>query len=150
VSVTFPVDGLGGGDVDGGIEGGGSDGGVLTTGVGGCNKLAIAELWSKFNADREPPEEGAEPPPAEATGRTPAAPANGETGIAFGAAVTVPVEATPGSGVPVDFVTGAVPVEGVPLVVSAVVCVTCPVATPDVPAAGAVLDAMAGGLVNVR
>jgi len=57
VSVTLPVDGLGGGGVDGGVEGGGSDGGVVTTGVEGCNKLAIAEFWSKFNADREPLDE---------------------------------------------------------------------------------------------
>jgi hypothetical protein len=70
----FPVDGLaGGGDdggtdggVDGGIEGGLGGGGVLTTGVEGCNKLVIAEFWSKFKADREPLEEAAEPLPAEA------------------------------------------------------------------------------------
>jgi hypothetical protein len=67
VSVTIPVDGLGGG-VDGGVEGGGSDGGVMTTVVGGCNKLAILEFWSKFNADRERLNEGAEPLPAEAAG----------------------------------------------------------------------------------
>jgi hypothetical protein len=70
----FPVDGLaGGGDdggtdggVEGGIEGGLDDGGVLTTGVEGCNKLVIAEFWSKFKADREPLDEDAEPLPAEA------------------------------------------------------------------------------------
>ena len=70
----FPVDGLaGGGDdggTDGGVEGrvdGGLDGGgVLTTGVEGCNKLVIAEFWSKFKADREPLEEDAEPLPVEA------------------------------------------------------------------------------------
>jgi hypothetical protein len=78
----FPVDGLaGGGDdggtdggvdggveggLDGGLDGGGGDGGVLTTGVEGCNKLVIAEFWSKFKADREPLEEDAEPLPAEA------------------------------------------------------------------------------------
>ena len=86
MSVTFPVDGLGGGrvegevegEVEGGVERGGSDGGVMTTVVGGCNKLAIAEFWSKFNADREPLDEGAERPPAEAAERTPVAPANGE------------------------------------------------------------------------
>lgn len=74
----FPVDGLaGGGDdggtdcgVEGGVEGGVEDGlgggGVLTTGVEGCNKLVIAEFWSKFKADREPLDEGAEPFAAEA------------------------------------------------------------------------------------
>ncbi|MCI0426487.1 MAG: hypothetical protein L0Z46_00560 [Nitrospiraceae bacterium] len=64
MSVTFPVDGLGGGGVDGGVEGGGSDGGVVTTGVD--NKLAIAAFLSTFNADREPLDEGDEPLPAEA------------------------------------------------------------------------------------
>jgi hypothetical protein len=39
---------------------------VLTTGVEGCNKLVIAEFWSKFKADREPLDEDAEPLPAEA------------------------------------------------------------------------------------
>jgi hypothetical protein len=81
VSVTFPVDGLGGGGVDGGVEGGGSEGGAMTTVVGGCNKRAIAEFCSKFNADREPLDEGAEPLPAEAAGRTPAGPANGEGAV---------------------------------------------------------------------
>jgi hypothetical protein len=80
VSVTLPVDGLGGG-VDGGVEGGGSDGDVMTTVVGGCNKFAIAGFWSKFNADREPLGEGAEPLPAEAAERTLAAPANGEGAV---------------------------------------------------------------------
>ncbi len=71
----FPVDGLAGGGDDGGTDGrvegglkggGGGGGGVLTTGVEGCNKLVIAEFRSKFNADREPLEEDAEPLPAEA------------------------------------------------------------------------------------
>ena len=74
MSVTFPVDGLGGGDVEGGVEGGvdgdveggGSDGGVVITGVEGCNKRVIAGFWVKFNADREPLDEGAEPLPVEA------------------------------------------------------------------------------------
>ncbi len=92
----------------------------MTTVVGGCSKLAIAEFWSKFIADREPLDEGAEPFPAEATGRTPAALANGETVEDLGAAVAAPVEVTPGRGVAVDFVTGAVAVEVVPLLVSAV------------------------------
>ena len=159
MSVTFPVDGLGGGSVDGGVEGGGSDGSVITTVVGGCNKLAIAEFWSKFDADREPLYEGAEPLPAEATGRTPAAPANGVEAVgAVGATAAEPVEVTAGSGAPDDFVIGAVAVGVVLLAVSAVVCVTCPAATPDVgaarsvwdEAAGAVVDAMAGRLANVR
>ena len=158
MSVTFPVDRLGGGGVgggvDGGVEGGGSDGGALTTGVGGCNKLAIAVFWSKFNADREPLDEGAEPLPVEAAERTLAAPANGEVG----ATAAAPVEATPERGVAVDFVTGAVAGGGVLLAVSAVVCATCPAAMPDVCAArsvwdevgGAVVEAMARRLANVR
>ena len=128
----------------------------MTTVVGGCNKLAIAEFRSKFDADREPLNEGAEPLPAEAAGRTPAAPANGEEAV--GAAAAEPVEATPGRGAAFDFVMGAVAVGIVLLAVSAVVCVTCPAATPDVgaarsvwdEAAGAVVDAMAGRLANVR
>ena len=54
------------GRVDGGVEGGGSEGGVLTTGVEGCSKLVIAEFLSKFSADREPLDDGAEPLLAEA------------------------------------------------------------------------------------
>ena len=156
MSVTFPVDGLGGGGVEGGVEGGGSDGGVMTTVVGGCSKLASAEFRSKFNADREPLGEGAEPLPAEATGPTPAVPANEEEAV--GATATEPVEDTPGRGAAIDFVMGAVAVGVVPLVGSAVVCVTCPAATSDVSAArgvwdevaGTVIEAMAGRLVNVR
>ena len=54
-------------EVDGGVEGGGGVTEVLmTTGVGGCNRLVIAEFLSKFDADREPLDEGAEPLPAEA------------------------------------------------------------------------------------
>ena len=102
----------------------------MITGAGGCNKLAIAEFWSRFSADREPLDEGAEPPPAEAAERTPAAPANGEGEI--GATTAEPVEVAPGRGAAVDFVTGAVAASVVPLVVSAVVCVTCPAAMPDV------------------
>jgi hypothetical protein len=128
----------------------------MTTVVGGCNKLAIAEFRSKFDADLEPLNEGAEPLPGEAAGRTPAAPANGEEAVAATAAE--PVEANPGSGLPFDFVMGAVAVGIVLLAVSAVVCVTCPAATPDVTAArsvwdevtGTVAEAMAGRLVNVR
>ena len=127
----------------------------MITGVGGCNKLAIAEFWSKFNADREPPDEGAEPLPAEAAERTLAAPANGEGAV--GATAAAPVEVTPGRGVAVDFVTGAVAVGVVLLAVSAVVCAACPAETPDVSAvrgvwdevAGAVIEAMAGRLANV-
>ena len=128
----------------------------MTTVVGGCSKLAIAVFWSKFNADREPLDEGAEPPPAEATGRTPVVPANGEGAV--GATATEPVEVTPGRGAAIDFVAGAVAVGVVPLLVSAVVCVICPAATPGDSAArsvwdelaGAVVEAMAGRLVNVR
>ena len=127
----------------------------MTTVVGDCNKLAIAEFWSKFNADRERLDEGAEPLPAEAAGRTPAAPANGEEVV--GVTAAEPVEATAGSGATDDFVMGAVGVGAMLLAVLAVVCVTCPAATPDVTAArsvwdeaaGAVVEAMAGRLVNV-
>jgi len=123
--------------------------------VGGCNKLATLEFWSKFNADRERLDEGAEPLPAEAAGRTPAAPANGEEVV--GVTAAEPVEATAGSGATDDFVMGAVGVGAMLLAVSAVVCVTCPAATPDVgparsvwdEAAGAVVEAMAGRLANV-
>jgi hypothetical protein len=124
--------------------------------VGGCNKLATLEFWSKFIADRERLDEGAEPLPAEAAGRTPATPANGKE--AGGATAAEPVEVTAGSGAPDDFVMGAVAVGVVLLAVSAVVCVTCPAATPDAgaarsvwdEAAGAVVEAMAGRLANVR
>ena len=142
-------------DVEGGVEGIGSDGGVVTTGVGGCNKRAIAGFWSKFNADREPLEEGTEALPAEATGRLPAAPANGEGAV--GAAATEPVAVIPGRSAAVDLVMGAVAVGVMLLVVSAVVCVTCQAAMLDVTTAldvwdevaGAVIEAMAGRLVNV-
>lgn len=128
----------------------------MTTVVGGCNNLAIAEFWSKFNADREPLDEEAEPLPAEAAERTPAAPANGEGAI--GATAAEPVEVIPGRGTAIDFVMGAVAIGVVPLVGSAVVCMTCPAATPDVSAArgvwdevaGAVIEAMVGRLLKVR
>ena len=128
----------------------------MTTGVWGYNKLTIAEFWSKFIADREPPDEGAEPLPAEAAERTVAAPANGEGAV--GTTAAEPVEVTPGRVAAVDFVAGAVAVGVVPLLVSAVVCVICPAATPDDSAArsvrdelaGVVVEAMAGRLVNVR
>jgi len=127
----------------------------MTTVVGGCNKLAILEFWSKFNADRERPNEGAEPFPAEAAGWTPAAPANGVEAV--GATAAEPVEVTAGSGAPDDFVMGAVAVGVVLLAVVAVVCVACPAAIPDVGAArsvldeatGAVVETMAGRLANV-
>ena len=65
----------------------------MTTVVGGFNNLAIAGFWSKFNADREPLNEGAEPLPAEAAERTLAAPANGEGAV--GATAAEPVDVTP-------------------------------------------------------
>ena len=128
----------------------------MTTGVGGCNKLAIPEFLSKFNADREPPNKGAGPLPLDAAGRAAAAPANGEG--AFEATAAEAVEVTPEPGTAVDFVTGTVAVGVVPLVGLAVVWVTCPAALPDAGAArivldagaGAVVEAMAGRLVNVR
>lgn len=128
----------------------------MTTVVGGCNNLAIAEFWSKFNADREPPDGGTEPLPAEAAERTPGAPANGEGAVETTAAE--PVEVFPGRGAAIDFMMGAGTERVVPLVGSAVVCVTCPAAPPDVRAApgvwdevaGAVIEAMAGRLAKVR
>jgi hypothetical protein len=39
---------------------------MVITGVGGCNKLAMAEFLNRFNVDRELPMEEALPPPAEA------------------------------------------------------------------------------------
>lgn len=155
MSVTLPVDGLGGDDVEGGVEGIGSDGGVVITGVGGCNKRVIAGFWSKFNADREPLGDGTEALPAEATGRLSAAPANGEGAV--GAAATEPVAVIPGRSAAVDLVMGAIAVGVMLLVVSAVVCVTCQAAMLDVTTAldvwdevaGAVIEAMAGRLVNV-
>lgn len=108
----------------------------MTTGVGGCNKLAIAEFLSKFNSDREPPNKGAEPLPLEAAGRAAAAPANGEG--AFEATAAEAIEVIPGRGAAVDFVPGAVVVGIVPLVASAVICVTCPAELPDVGAARSV------------
>ncbi len=128
----------------------------MTTGVGGCSKLAIAEFWSKFNADREPPDEEAEPLPADATGRPAAALTNGEGAV--GVTTTVPIEVSPARGAAVDFVMGFVVVGIVPLAVSAAVCGTCPAATPGVTVArsawdevgGAVVEAIAGRLANVR
>ena len=162
MSVTFPVDGLGGGGgadggAEGGVDGGGSDGGVVTTGVAGCNNLAIAEFWSKFNADREPLGEEAEPLPAEAAERTLAAPTIGEGAVEATAAALVEVAIGSG-GTAVDFIMGAVAVRGVFPAVSAVVCVTCLASVPDVGAAGGIRDeaagvlaeAMAGRLVKVR
>lgn len=165
MSVTLPVDGLGGG-TDGGVEGGvgggggaggGADGGVeegvLMTGVGGCSNLVIEELWSKFNADRDPLEEGAAPVPAEATGRPASAPADGEG--ALGPTAAVPAAASPENGIAIGFVTGAVAMGDVALVVSAVICGACPSVMPDISAvlgveAGAVIEPMAGCLVNAR
>jgi hypothetical protein len=139
VSVALPVVGEvgGGGKADGGVEGGVGSGGwaggfVMTIGTGGCNKLAIAEFWSRFNADREPLDKGAEPLPAEAVGRTPAPPANGAEEFRW--TMAEPVEGAPGRGAVVDLVTGAVAVSAVPLVL-AVDCVICPAAMPDVSAA---------------
>lgn len=65
---------------------------------------------------------------------------------------------TAGSDAPDDFVMGAVGVRFVLLAESAVVCVTCPAGTLDGTAArsvwdeavGAVVEAMAGRLGNVR
>ena len=86
----------------------------MTIVVGGCNNLAIAELWSKLNADREPLDKGVERLPAEVAERTPAAPAKGEGAV--GATAAEPVEVIPGRGAAIDFVMGAVAVGVVPLV----------------------------------
>jgi hypothetical protein len=167
VSVRLPVDGLeggaeggAGGGVDGGVEGGGEggedDGGAVIAGVGGCNSPAIAGLLSRFNADREPLVGGAELLPADAVERTLAEPASGEGVIgATGAGL---VEIIPARGVTADFVMGAGAVKGGRLLVSAVVCETCPDTMPcgSGPGSvwdevgGAVIDATAGRLVKVR
>jgi hypothetical protein len=127
----------------------------VITGVGGCNKRVIAGFWSKFNADREPLEDGTEALPAEATERLPAAPAKGEGAV--GAAATEPVAVISGRSAAVDLVMSAVAVGVMLLVVSAVVRVTCQAGMLDVTTAldvwdevaGAVIEAMAGRLVNV-
>ena len=149
MSVAFPVDGPGGGCVDGGVEGGGSAGGVVTAGVDGCNMFAIAEFWSRFEADREPP-------PAEAVERAPAAPMNGEDVV--GPTAAEPGEITPGRNGTAAFVLTGVVAGSMSLMGSAVVCVTCPAAAPEDGAAlgagggvaGAVTEATAGRLMNVR
>ena len=135
----LPVDGLGGGDVDGG---------ALTTGVGAWIKLAIVEFRSRFKTDRDPPLEGAEPLPAEATGLAMATFAIGGGVEDFGAAVAAPIEAASTRGLADDFAMGAGAGGAVVLVVS--------VAVPDTrawdEAAGAVevADAIAGRLVSFR
>jgi len=133
VRVTFSVDGLGGGAVCGGGEGGGSDGGVVTIGVGACNKPAISEFWSTFNADREPLNERDEPPPTEAVERTPAAAENGKKEV--GEIAAEPVEVPPERGAVIDFVTSAIGVGVTPLLLLPVPGATCPAATFDIGAA---------------
>ena len=120
----------------------------MTTGVEGCNKLAIVEFRSTFSADRDPLNEGVDPFPAEAAERTPAAPAKGEEEV--GETTTEPVEVTPGSIAAADFVTSAVAVEVVPLLVSSFVRVRCPAAMPDVGAARSGWDKAAGGVAEAR
>ena len=83
-------------------------------------------------------------------------PANGEGTV--GTTTAELVEVIPGRGAAIDFVIGAVAVGVVPLVGSLVVCVTCPVVMSNVIAAlgawdevvGAVIEPMAGRLVNIR
>lgn len=141
MSVAFPIDGSGGSCSDGG---------------GGCNKLATAEFWRRFNADREPPDERAEPLPAEVAERTFAAPANGTEAVE--ATPAEPVVVTPGRGAEAVFAVGAVPAGIVSLGEAAVVCVTGPAAIPDAGAAsgvrddvaGAVIEAMVGRLMKAR
>lgn len=146
----FPVDGLGGGGVDGGIGEGGGAGSALTTGVGAWSRLAIAEFRRRFTTDRDPPLGGLEPPPAEATGLAVAAAALGDGVDDLGGAVAAPIEAAPTRGLADDFAVGAVAGGAVVLVVS--------VAVPDTSegwraweeVAGAGTDAMAGRLARVR
>lgn len=75
----------------------------MTTVVGGCNKIAIAEFWRISNADREPPEVGAEPLPAEATGRLSYA---CERRRRVGAVAAELVEVIPGGCAAIDFMGG--------------------------------------------
>lgn len=142
--MTLPVDGPGGG-VDGGVEGGGDDGGATTTGVGAWSKLAIAEVLSKFTADREPPGEGAEPLPVEAAGLAVAMLAKGDGVGDLGGAAAAAVEVAPAKRLVVDCDTGAVA-----LLESAVVRVTCPAAAIDVSRAARVADTLVGRVASFR
>jgi hypothetical protein len=100
---------------------------VVTTGVEGCNKPAIAEFWSKFNADREPLDEGTGLLPTVAAERMLVELASGENGVdVIGAA---PVEMTPARE-GIDFVMDARAGESVLLVVSVAVCKICPGSGP--------------------
>ncbi len=118
--------------------------------MGAWSKLAIAEVLSKFTADLEPPGEGAEPLPVEATGLAVAALAKGEGVDDLGRAVAAAVEVAPAKGLAVDCVIGAVAGGAVALLESAVVRVTFPAAAIDVSPAGVVIDPLAGRVASFR
>ena len=122
----------------------------MTTGVGAWSRLAIAEVLSRFTADLEPPGEGAEPPPVEATGLAVAMLAKGVVVEYLGVAVAGAVEVAPAKGLAVLCVIGAVAGDAVVLPGSAVVRVTCPVAAIDVPSAAIAGDAVAGRVASFR
>ena len=118
--------------------------------MGAWSKLAIAEVLSTFTADLEPPGEGAEPPPVEATGLAAAALAKGDGVEDLGAAVAGTVEVAPANGLTVDYVPGAVAGGAVGLLESADVRVTCPAATIDVSRVARVADRLAGRVASFR
>jgi hypothetical protein len=118
--------------------------------VGVWSKLAIAEVLSRFTADLEPPGEGAEPLPVEATGLAVAALAKGDGVEDLGVAVEAAAEVAPVNGLAADCVTGAVAGGAVALLESAVVRVTCPAAAIDVSLAAIAVDTLAGRVASFR
>lgn len=147
--MTLPVDEPGR-SVAGGVGGGEDDEGATTTGMGAWSKLAIAEVLSRFTADLEPPGEGAEPPPVEATELAVAALAKGDGVEDLGAAVAGAVEVVPANGLAADCVAGTVAGGAVVLLESAVVRVTCPAAAIDVSRAARAADRLAGRVASFR
>lgn len=113
--------------------------------MGAWSKLAIAEVLSKFTADLEPPGEGAEPLPVEATGLAVAMLAKGDGVEDLGLVVAAAVEVAPANGLAVDCVIGAVA-----LLESAVVRVTCPAAAIDVSRAAIAADRVVGRVASFR
>ena len=118
--------------------------------MGAWSKLAIAEVLSRFTADLEPPGEGAEPPPVEATGLAAAALAKGDGAEDLRAAVAGAVEVAPANGLAVDCGIGDVAGGAVGLPESAVVRVTCPAAAIEVSRAARAADILAGRVASFR
>ncbi|MDP1945896.1 MAG: hypothetical protein Q8L77_00205 [Nitrospirota bacterium] len=122
----------------------------MTTGVGAWSRLAIAEVLSRFTADLEPPGEGAEPLPVEATGLVAAMLAKGDGVRDLGVAVAAAVEVAPAKRLAVDCDPGAVAGGAVALLESAVVRVTCPAAAIDVSRAARAADTLVGRVASFR